>query len=79
MKKLLCVFSVAALLAGCGKQDENAAGAPGKSDSVYGGTTGGTLSTNPPGSLPGDTNVTGSPRGATGGNTPGGAPKSATP
>lgn len=78
MKKVLFVVSVAVLLMGCNKSEQDA-GSPGKADSVYGGTTGGTLSTNAPGSLPGQTNVTGSPKGATGGNTPGGAPKSPTP
>ena len=78
MKKVLFAVSMAVLLAGCNKSEQDA-GAPGKADSVYGGTTGGTLSTNPPGSSPGQTNTPGNPAGATGGNTPGGAPKSATP
>ena len=78
MKKLIWVLSLMALAVGCSKQEDNT-GAQGTADSVYGGTTGGTMSTNPPGSLPGNTNTPGNPAGATGGNTPGGAPKSANP
>ena len=75
MKKLLWLATLALSLVGCEKQTSDT-GAPASAD---GGSTGGTLSTNPPGGLPGTTNTPANPAGATGGNTPGGAPKAANP